>query len=46
MPLVVAWGAAGQDARAQRVHQGIEGGALAMDAYAFWPATTDASVAA
>lgn len=38
LPLLVAWGAASADATPQRFHQGIEGGALAMDAYAFWPA--------
>ena len=37
MPLLVAWGAAQVSARAERFHRGIEGGALAMDAYAFWP---------
>ena len=37
MPLLFAWGAAQEDARADRFYQGIEGGALAMDAYAFWP---------
>lgn len=35
VPLLVAWGAAGRQARAERVHRGIEGGALAMDAYLF-----------
>lgn len=37
VPLLLAWGAAGAGARPQRFHRGIEGGALAMDAYAFWP---------
>ena len=37
VPLLFAWGAAAADARAQRFHQGIEGGALAMDAYVFRP---------
>jgi 4,5-DOPA dioxygenase extradiol len=37
MPLLFAWGAAQPGARAERFHRGIEGGALAMDAYAFWP---------
>ncbi|HEY7905114.1 MAG TPA: dioxygenase, partial [Casimicrobiaceae bacterium] len=37
MPLLFAWGAAAEGARADRFYQGIEGGALAMDAYAFWP---------
>ena len=34
LPLFVALGAAGRDARAERVHDGIEG-VLAMDAYRF-----------
>ncbi len=38
MPLFVAWGAAAPNAHAERFHKGIEGGALAMDAYAFNPA--------
>jgi 4,5-DOPA dioxygenase extradiol len=38
VPLLVAWGAAASDAKAERFYQGIEGAALAMDAYAFWPA--------
>ena len=37
VPLLVAWGAAATGARAERFHRGIEGGALSMDAYAFWP---------
>jgi 4,5-DOPA dioxygenase extradiol len=37
VPLLFAWGAAQAGARAERFHRGIEGGALAMDAYAFWP---------
>jgi 4,5-DOPA dioxygenase extradiol len=35
LPLLVAYGAAGERPRTHRVHQGIEGGALAMDAYQF-----------
>ena len=35
LPLFIAWGAAGRDARATRVLAAIEGGALAMDAYRF-----------
>jgi 4,5-DOPA dioxygenase extradiol len=35
LPLFTALGAAGHDARAERVHAGFEGGALAMDAYRF-----------
>ncbi len=37
VPLLFAWGAAAPDARPERFHRGIEGSALAMDAYAFWP---------
>jgi 4,5-DOPA dioxygenase extradiol len=40
VPLFVAWGAAGPDAAPERFYQGIEGGALAMDAYAFAPSST------
>ena len=46
VPLLVAWGAAGQDARAERVHRAIEGGALSMDAYAFWPSSAASRAAA
>ena len=35
LPIYVAWGAAGPDAVAERVYQGFDGPALAMDAYAF-----------
>jgi 4,5-DOPA dioxygenase extradiol len=35
LPLFVALGAAGEDATAERVHDGFEGAALAMDAYRF-----------
>jgi 4,5-DOPA dioxygenase extradiol len=38
LPLFVAWGAAGTDARAERVVSGFEAGALAMDSYLFEPA--------
>jgi 4,5-DOPA dioxygenase extradiol len=37
LPLFVAWGAAGRWPRAVRVHAGIDGAALAMDAYLFEP---------
>lgn len=37
VPLLLAWGAAAEDTKPQRFYQGIEGGALSMDAYAFWP---------
>ncbi|MBS0322044.1 MAG: dioxygenase [Proteobacteria bacterium] len=39
MPLLVAWGAAAPDAAADRFHHEVVGGALAMDAYEFWPAS-------
>lgn len=35
LPLFVALGAAGIDAHARRVHRGLEGAALSMDAYRF-----------
>jgi 4,5-DOPA dioxygenase extradiol len=35
LPLLVAYGAAGERPRATRVHQSIYGGALSMDAYRF-----------
>jgi 4,5-DOPA dioxygenase extradiol len=38
LPLHVAWGAAGDDARVERVVTGFEGGALAMDSWLFHPA--------
>lgn len=38
LPLLVAYGAAGEHARVQRVHRDIVNGALAMDAYRFDPA--------
>ena len=37
LPLFVALGAAGSDARPQRLHAGIDDYVIAMDAYAFWP---------
>jgi 4,5-DOPA dioxygenase extradiol len=42
LPLLVAWGAAGDDARAERHAAGFEAGALANDSYLFRPATTGA----
>ncbi len=39
LPLLVAWGAAGEGARAERFAAGFEGGALANDSYAFHPAS-------
>ncbi|MBI4995726.1 MAG: dioxygenase [Rhodocyclales bacterium] len=38
LPLFVALGAAGSDARAERLHSGVDYHVLAMDAYAFHPA--------
>jgi 4,5-DOPA dioxygenase extradiol len=35
LPLLVAWGAAGKGARAERLLSGIEGGALSIDSYRF-----------
>jgi 4,5-DOPA dioxygenase extradiol len=35
LPLFVAWGAAGNDARAARAYDAVEGAALSMDAYLF-----------
>ncbi len=35
LPLFVALGAAGDNAKVERIHEGFEGGALAMDAYRF-----------
>jgi 4,5-DOPA dioxygenase extradiol len=35
LPLLVAWGAAGIGARADRLLSGFEGGALALDSYRF-----------
>jgi 4,5-DOPA dioxygenase extradiol len=35
LPLLVAWGAAGTDARADRLLGGFEGGALSLDSYRF-----------
>ena len=38
LPLLVAWGAAGDGARAERIAAGFEAGALANDSYLFHPA--------
>jgi 4,5-DOPA dioxygenase extradiol len=35
LPLLVAWGAAGTEARADRLLSGVEGAALALDSYRF-----------
>ena len=37
LPLYVALGAAGANARAERVYSGISDAVLAMDSFAFWP---------
>jgi 4,5-DOPA dioxygenase extradiol len=42
LPLLVAWGAAGDGARAERMSTGIDGGALVNDSYKFLPASTRA----
>jgi len=42
LPLFVAWGAAGTDARAERVVHDFEAGALALDSYLFHPAPVGA----
>ena len=46
LPLLVAWGAAGDDAEVERRSTGFEGGALANDAYLFRPAHPRVSRAA
>ncbi|HVE49722.1 MAG TPA: class III extradiol ring-cleavage dioxygenase [Casimicrobiaceae bacterium] len=40
LPLLIAYGAAGERPRVERVHREVIGGALAMDAYRFGAATT------
>ena len=35
LPLFIAWGAAGTEARATRIVEGMEGGVLSMDSYRF-----------
>lgn len=42
LPLFVALGAAGADARSRRLHAGIDDYVIAMDAYAFLPAAAGA----
>jgi 4,5-DOPA dioxygenase extradiol len=39
LPLFIAWGAAGAGATAERIVEGFEAGALALDSYLFHPAT-------
>jgi 4,5-DOPA dioxygenase extradiol len=41
LPLFVAWGAAGEHPRSERIFEGLEAGALAMDSYAFHSAAAD-----
>ena len=36
LPLFIAWGAAGDHPRAERILEGLEAGALSMDSYAFY----------
>jgi 4,5-DOPA dioxygenase extradiol len=38
LPLHVAWGAAGDNPRVEKIVDGFEAGALSMDSYAFYPA--------
>jgi 4,5-DOPA dioxygenase extradiol len=40
LPLFIAWGAAGAGATAERIVEGFEAGALALDSYLFHPATS------
>ena len=42
LPLLVAWGAAGEGARAERMSTGIDGGALVNDSYKFHPSSSRA----
>ena len=37
LPLYVALGAAGANARAERLYSGVSEGVIAMDSFAFWP---------
>jgi 4,5-DOPA dioxygenase extradiol len=46
LPLFVAWGAAGDGARPERVVEGLEAGALSMDSYLFHPQTAAAEALA
>jgi 4,5-DOPA dioxygenase extradiol len=38
LPLFIAWGAAGEDATSERIVEGVERGALALDSFLFRPA--------
>ena len=40
LPLFIAWGAAGAGATAERIVEGFEAGALALDSYLFHPAAS------
>jgi 4,5-DOPA dioxygenase extradiol len=42
LPLFVAWGAAGDHPRAERILEGLEAGAMSMDSYAFYSESTHA----
>jgi 4,5-DOPA dioxygenase extradiol len=44
LPLFIAWGAAGAGATAERIVEGFEAGALALDSYLFHPATSSVSL--
>ena len=46
LPLHVAWGAAGEGARAEQVLDGLDTGVLSMDSYLFHPAQAEAAHAA
>jgi 4,5-DOPA dioxygenase extradiol len=46
LPLFVAWGAAGDGTRVERVVEGLEAGVLSMDSYLFGARDRDASDAA
>ena len=41
LPLYVALGAAGAGCRPERLYAGVDSGVLAMDSFAFWPATSE-----
>jgi len=41
LPLFIALGAAGPNPRVEHLDAGVESGVLAMDAYLFWPRTSD-----
>jgi 4,5-DOPA dioxygenase extradiol len=37
LPLPLAFAAAGRGARVERIHDSVDAGMIAMDAYLFWP---------